>query len=443
MAVSSMWSSLWSKFAASLRGFGTNRRGSVFTLVGIATVPLVAFIGLSTDAGRGYLTKARLGQAVDAAALAGGRAFFQSYREDDVRKYFDANFPPGFLDSTPNPVLLNIVFDEDAGTVSVDASVSVPTSFLKVLMMDYMTVSSSAQVQRELHGLELAMVLDVTGSMSGSKLTSLKLAANSLLDILYGSNETQEGLWVSLVPFAGRVNVQPYSEWLTSFWQTTPPWPWTGCMDPRSGANATNDNPPGDNFPSSERFPGYDPTPAGSRPPNSYGCPACDSSDSCTATRNAVLPLTAEKSTISGAVDAMVAYSNTRTDVGMVWGWRALSPQWRGIWNTEATLPLDYDEPKMEKAVVLMTDGENTPSLNGDPETVSETNDNLAQTCQDMKDAGIIVYTITFQAPSSLDSLFEACATEPGNYFASPTNEDLVDTFKIIGSKLSKLRLSK
>ena len=437
-----MWSSLWCKCTASLKGFGENRRGSVLTMVGIAIVPLVAFIGLSTDAGRGYMVKARLGQAVDAAALAGGRAFFESYREDDVRKYFEANFPPGYLASTPDPVPLSITFDEDDGTVTVEASVDIPTSFLRVLMMDHMSVSSRAQVQRELSGLELAMVLDVTGSMSGSKLTSLKLAANSLLDILYGTNETQEGLWVSLVPFAGRVNVQPYDEWLTDFWQNTPPTPWSGCMHPRTDENATNDNPPGDNFPFSERFPGYDPDPAGERPENTYGCPACNSSDSCTATRNAVLPLTAEKTTVVEAIDDMVAYSNTRTDIGMVWGWRAVSPQWRGVWDTDATLPLDYDEPKMEKAVVLMTDGENTPSLNGDPETVTETNDNLAQTCEDMKDAGIIVYTITFQAPNTLDDLFRDCASEPGNYFDSPTNDDLVDTFKVIGSKLSKLRLA-
>ena len=145
-----MWSSLWCKWTASFRGFRENRRGSVLTMVGIAIVPLVAFIGLSTDAGRGYMVKARLGQAVDAAALAGGRSFFESYREDDVRKYFDANFPPGFMASTPDPVPLSITFDEDDGTVTVEASVDIPTSFLRVLMMDHMSVSSRAQVQRAL-----------------------------------------------------------------------------------------------------------------------------------------------------------------------------------------------------------------------------------------------------------------------------------------------------
>ena len=45
----------------------------------------------------------------------------------------------------------------------------------------------------------------------------------------------------------------------------------------------------------------------------------------------------------------------------MVWGWRTISPRWRGLWGgaTPADMPFDRDEPLMDKAVVLMTDGEN------------------------------------------------------------------------------------
>ena len=53
--------------------FFTGNRAAVAPLIAALTIPLVAATGLSIDAARGYLLKARLSQALDAAALAGGR----------------------------------------------------------------------------------------------------------------------------------------------------------------------------------------------------------------------------------------------------------------------------------------------------------------------------------------------------------------------------------
>src|SRR4051794_37346503 len=50
-----------------------DRRGSVASFLGISIIPIVAAVGLSVDAGRGWLVKSRLSSAIDAAGLAGGR----------------------------------------------------------------------------------------------------------------------------------------------------------------------------------------------------------------------------------------------------------------------------------------------------------------------------------------------------------------------------------
>ena len=401
-----------------LRAFGADQRASVVVLLGIAIVPALGIVGLAADASRAYLVQSRLAQAVDSAALAGGASILASYRDDDINNFFEGNFPTGYMNSTLEP--LSISADTVNGTVEVVARAQVPTSFLKILTIDYMTVSARSVVNRAVRGMELAMVLDVTGSMSGSKIAALKTAGHSLLDILYGNNETITDFWVSIVPFAARVNIQPHSDWMVG-----PPSPWNGCGDTRSGTNATDDT-----LPSVELFPEYTPTVTGWRPPD-YGCPDVS-----------MLPLTAEKSVVAGKIDDLVAFGNTRTDVGMVWGWRALSPDWRGLWPGDPTLPLDYNEPLMDKVVIIMTDGENTPWLTGDPLTQSQTNDQLAQECTDMKALGITVYTITFQAPSSLDPLFQACASDPSKHFISPTNQDLENVFIAIGTELSNLRIS-
>ncbi|MEX2407788.1 MAG: pilus assembly protein TadG-related protein, partial [Rhodovibrionaceae bacterium] len=81
----------------SPRDFIGGNRGAVAILVAAMSIPLVGTTGLAIDTARGYLLKARMSQALDAAALAGGRVFFQPQRDADIQIYFDANFPPGFM----------------------------------------------------------------------------------------------------------------------------------------------------------------------------------------------------------------------------------------------------------------------------------------------------------------------------------------------------------
>ena len=51
----------------------------------------------------------------------------------------------------------------------------------------------------------------------------------------------------------------------------------------------------------------------------------------------------------------------TMANLGLVWGWRVLSPRWRGLWDGDLPdeLPLAYAEQNMEKVVILLTDGNN------------------------------------------------------------------------------------
>jgi Flp pilus assembly protein TadG len=401
--------------AGLLQRFCVDRRAAVVVVLSVAIIPVVALLGVATDAGRAYMVHMRLSQAVDSAALAGGRAFSETFQTDDINRYFVGNFPTGYMDATIQP--LDISINEVDGTVEVIASAEVPTTFLRVLNVDQITVQARAVVQRAVRGMELALVLDVTGSMAGSKITSLKTAANNLIDILYGERETVDDLWVSIVPFTARANFQPNEDWMETL-----PSPWNGCGNPRSGSLATSDAPPSDGL--------WSPF-LGRYGDIYYGCPSVS-----------VLPLTAEKTAIKATISGLAASGNTRTDIGMVWGWRTLSPEWRDLWGGDPSLPLDYDTPLMEKVAIIMTDGENTPNLTNDPISVSGTNNQLAQECEDMKQNGIVIYTITFKAPSSLDTLFMNCASDPSKYFKSPTNEDLEKTFKIIGAELSNLRLA-
>ena len=57
--------------------------------------------------------------------------------------------------------------------------------------------------------------------------------------------------------------------------------------------------------------------------------------------------------------DEMAEWSpdgGTSMDVGLAWGWRALSPRWQGRWGIGNDLPREYDASGNTKTIVMVTD---------------------------------------------------------------------------------------
>jgi Flp pilus assembly protein TadG len=188
--------------------FRDDQRGNVLIIVGAAIIPLVGALGLATDTSRGYLVKARLSQAIDAAALAGGKVIYNTDRDEHVLKYFKANFPTsdtsaGFdavfdADFMSAEVTLETpvqATDEDGrATLSLEASATIPTTFMRVLGFDEVTVSASTEVTRDIIGLDAVISMDMSGSMEEtpggeSKILAAQEAALNFLDAIYGTGD--------------------------------------------------------------------------------------------------------------------------------------------------------------------------------------------------------------------------------------------------------------
>ena len=77
----------------------------------------------------------------------------------------------------------------------------------------------------------------------------------------------------------------------------------------------------------------------------------------------AITSLQPYKSKALTAISQMQPWSRggTMANLGLAWGWRVLSPDWRGMWggDTPASYPLDYNSALVDKVVVLLTDGNN------------------------------------------------------------------------------------
>jgi hypothetical protein len=72
----------------------------------------------------------------------------------------------------------------------------------------------------------------------------------------------------------------------------------------------------------------------------------------------------------------------------------------------------------------------------------TELNNRMSNLCTAMKRQGIIVYTITFNlTDTGTQGLFRGCASQPDYWFNSPTQADLRNAFRQIGSQLANLRL--
>lgn len=441
------------------RYFLRSEQAAIMPLIGLSLLAIIGSVGIAVDTGRAQLAQSKLSSSLDAAGLAGGATVNTVNLTSEVTKYLNANFQ-NYMDATITDI--SVTTNSDNSIIYLSATATMPTTFMRVLGNDSVEIAASAEITRETKGLELVLVLDNTGSMAGQPLLDLQNASYSLIDILFGNNETIEDLWVGVVPFSQAVNIgSSRSSWLdgTSFnWGITS---WGGCVDARLSGQDVTDTPPAGNLFRAYYWPddgnndwrrddGTYRSITSTRGPNK-NCPA------------ALTPMTSSKTTVETAIAAMQARGNTHINLGAVWGWRMLSPLWRGLWGGEMdsnSLPLDYNAPLMNKAVIIMTDGENTMSnstrtaywylSNGRLGTTNQSaavtalDSRLSQVCTAMKNNNIIVYTVAFNDPgTNVENLLRNCATQPEFYFDSPNGEELQQAFRMIGDSLSNLRVSK
>jgi Flp pilus assembly protein TadG len=449
----------------SLLSFLRSENGVVAPTVAITFAALVAAAGAATDYARAQMVQTKLADTLDAAGLAAGSSINSENSDDVALNYFRVNFPSTYMNS--NATLDSVVENDSKTQLDLHATATVPTVFMQMMGIESITVTAATQITRRSTGLELVLVMDTTGSMAGSKLTSMKNAAKNLVNILFGDDTTKDDLWIGLVPFSQSVNIgNTHTSWLNSShfnglnWGPTS---WAGCVDARASTTRDQtDDPPSVEPLRAYYWPDHNDYNNWRRSGGGYNNPIGPDLGPNKYCPQPVQTMTNVKSTIIAGIDNMQARGNTHVNFGAVWGWRMLSPRWRGLWGGAMdanNLPLDYSTPFMNKAVVLLTDGENTMSnsvrsaygylsdgvlgtTNGST-AVSRLNTRLANVCNSMKGHNIKIYTILFEENSStIVNLMRNCASQTDFYFQS-NSANLDSAFHAIGDSLSNLRISR
>ncbi len=473
-----------------VRAFHREKTGAAIVMFALASVPMVGFIGMATDTARAYLVKSRMSSALDSAGLAGGRRFFSAGRDQEINMFFQANFPPGYMDATISGPY--IVVDELAERLTVSAEARIPTTFMKLLGFDDLRVTASTEITRQMQALDVVIAMDMSGSMgswSGSttRIAAARQAAMDLVDILFGESGSKDLLKVGLVPWNAKVNVNldgsTYDPALTltvpvgNFTNpvtgtaqsdiytvnsspvpllSAPPADWQGCVFTRYIDNAFTDDDadtlrgaaslPGAEWPAWEPIgPEGEPVSGGTctMSPNGYSeCTPCLS--------HGITPLQSSKTVITDAIhDLLNPNGNTNIPQGLGWAWRALMPD---APFTEAVADPDYD---LQRAIVLLTDGENYGGAGDGYKSVfglgsdageDGMDDRLRELATNIKSSGVVLYVIQFaNNGTDLQALLQNVASGPGSpfYHYAPDEAALRAVFREIANDLSELRLSK
>lgn len=447
--------------------FREDRSGAIQMIFAVTLVPVVLTIGAAVDYSRSKQVRDQLQAALDNAVLAGAVEAAKGNGDavpGIVANYVNANFKT--VTATASGT-----YDRATAKVIGTASAPVATTFMRVLGTSSVTVSVNSQAVYGNGKVEVALALDTTGSMAGTKLSTAQKAASDLVDTLYAMPQASSNVKVALVPFTSYVNVGTAyrnASWISGAtdYSTTS----TGCWD--TYPNATYSDPYTVNATCSADGRSYDCSYTAYRTVN-YGTPVnvCGSYTSnytwygCVGSRNSPLDLsdtvsnadrvpallnygcsqplirlTNTAATIKTGINSLYASGETYIAPGLLWAWRTLSP------NAPFADGQAYG-PGITKSIVLMTDGENTHSANypdHEGSNVADANNVTAKTCSNIKDAGIRVITIAFMVTDTdIKSILKRCATTDGDFFEATDTTALLSAFKAIGARLTAVRIER
>ena len=187
-------------------------RGGNVVMIFALVMPALLMITLGgIDLNRITTVKARVQDALDAATLAAARSSYTD--SENLQKVALVALRANLRGSSVEPFAdsdIKIVLTENQVVVA-DMRVQVKTLVANIvlppygkLMDDTLPVSVHSEVNRSSKDIEVSLVLDITGSMGGSRIRDLKNAANQLIKLVVQPAEKQ-------TPYYSRMAIVPYS----------------------------------------------------------------------------------------------------------------------------------------------------------------------------------------------------------------------------------------
>jgi Flp pilus assembly protein TadG len=163
--------------------------------------------------------------------------------------------------------------------------------------------------------------------------------------------------------------------------------------------------------------------------------------------------------TFSTYVDSLSPGGNTYHDIGMLWGWRLMSPT--GIFAAEnVTTP---GGAQIQRHLIFMTDGDTVNTMSNytaygahwwdrretnstvDSDLEAATDSRMDAMCRELKNrANVQVWIVYYGGTTdpNTQTRMQACATDASHFFQVTTTPALVTAFSGIATRISQLRLT-
>ncbi|WP_027145143.1 pilus assembly protein [Mesorhizobium sp. WSM3626] len=441
-------------------GFARDRGGNFAVLFGFAASVLALVAGFSVNVTQLYNAKSSLQGVIDAAVTSTARdlttgAIKEADANKSVQAFLDANATAGILQAG-QVILDRLIVDKIAKTVQVDAHVDVALFFPIFGTDDARRVTASTTSLYSDKTIEVAMMLDVTGSMAGQKIKDLRTAAANAVDSFLGTQDPNKPrVRLSIVPYANSVNTgqlaasSVYVEANASQRKQAPgnasaqpasasPRP-DNCATERKGTDQYSDAGPGSSMVNRDYL-----LSSFAANTNTAACPAA-----------ALVPLTADVATLKNVIKNLVASGGTAGHIGVQWTWYMLSESWGSVLNASQR-PAKLDPKKVGKYAILMTDGEfnlsyfDATSVGGVYNDAGKETTRTAATklCAAMRDKGIEIFTIGFKldetnAASTLQNCASPDTGSVKHFYQAADGAELDSAFQTIARNIETLALTK
>lgn len=408
------------RFTRFLRSSG----GNVSLMFGLSAAPLMMAAAAAIEFASLSGADTGMQAAADSAALAGASAYGANNPQyaTIATNYLKDNAPKDWID--PASLKTDVKVNSSNQTITVSWTADAKLSVGKILGADSVKVGSSSTVALPIFSDfkkgEIAMVVDYSWSMNSyvdsvRKYISMRNEATKLINALT-QNGVNDDVKIGLVPFSENVRVSMPRNYYNG---QTSGGTWTKCIWDR-----------------------YYPYNRQATTPTSSNSTKWNYTDNCSAgysTNNVTLrPLTTDHVGTLAQFNSMYPIGNTHIALGMEMAYHMLTPE------APLTQAVPLTTPDTLKAVVLLTDGEQTTEGYGSSNSlsVSNANANLTALCAAMKNQGIRVVTVSFDLAdttySAAENRLRDCASGPEYYFNTETNAELADAFGVIRSQLAR-----
>jgi Flp pilus assembly protein TadG len=199
------------------RVFLHNQNGNIAVAFSLALLPVVGAIGAAIDYSRWSATDTALQVQVDSAALSA-----ISHTRDPERLLAIESGLSSRVHALPEKPTFSkvevekISDDRDAeAIVMVSAEGTIKTTFMNIFGFPTLPIAAVAEARRTPKTYEISLIVDVTGSMRGAAINSLRQASRAFVNTLLPEATESDRILINLVPYNSSVNIgRARGEWL-------------------------------------------------------------------------------------------------------------------------------------------------------------------------------------------------------------------------------------